>query len=46
MVLVAIMGWGHEDDKRKSREAGFDRHLVKPVSFDALKQLVAEYHIA
>jgi CheY-like chemotaxis protein len=30
-VLVAITGWGQEDDRRRAREAGFDRHLVKPV---------------
>ena len=29
--LVAITGWGQEDDRRRSREAGFDTHLVKPV---------------
>jgi len=29
--LVAITGWGQEDDRRRSREAGFDLHLVKPV---------------
>ena len=31
MVLVALTGWGQEDDRRRSREAGFDTHLVKPV---------------
>jgi signal transduction histidine kinase len=30
-VLVAVTGWGQEDDRRRAREAGFDRHLVKPV---------------
>jgi PAS domain S-box-containing protein len=30
-LLVALTGWGQEDDKRRSREAGFDRHLTKPV---------------
>ena len=30
-LLVAITGWGQEDDRRRSREAGFDTHLVKPV---------------
>ena len=29
--LVALTGWGQEDDRRRSREAGFDAHLVKPV---------------
>jgi CheY-like chemotaxis protein len=30
VLLVALTGWGHEDDKRRSQEAGFDLHLVKP----------------
>jgi signal transduction histidine kinase len=30
-VLVAVTGWGQEDDRRRAQEAGFDRHLVKPV---------------
>jgi CheY-like chemotaxis protein len=31
VTLVALTGWGQADDRRRSREAGFDRHLVKPV---------------
>jgi signal transduction histidine kinase/ActR/RegA family two-component response regulator len=31
-VLVAVTGWGQEDDRKRAREAGFDRHLVKPVN--------------
>ena len=30
-VLVAVTGWGQDNDRRRAREAGFDRHLVKPV---------------
>ncbi|HKA60141.1 MAG TPA: ATP-binding protein [Gemmatimonadales bacterium] len=30
-TIIALTGWGQEDDRRKSREAGFDRHLIKPV---------------
>ena len=30
-LIVAVTGWGQENDRRRSREAGFDRHLVKPV---------------
>jgi two-component system CheB/CheR fusion protein len=41
-ILIAVTGWGQEEDKRKSREAGFDRHLVKPVAPLALMQLLAE----
>ena len=31
MVLVALTGWGQEEDRRRSQEAGFDYHMVKPV---------------
>ena len=35
-VMVALTGWGQEDDRRRSREVGFDHHLVKPLDYDAL----------
>jgi PAS domain S-box-containing protein len=41
MVIVAMTGWGQEEDKRKSKEAGFDRHLVKPVDPGLLEELLA-----
>ena len=41
MVIVALTGWGQENDRRKTREAGFDAHLVKPVDYDELIQLLA-----
>ena len=41
LVLVALTGWGQEDDRKKSAAAGFDFHLVKPVDPSALKQLLA-----
>ncbi|HEV7282345.1 MAG TPA: PAS domain S-box protein [Pirellulaceae bacterium] len=42
MKLIALTGYGQEEDRRKSQEAGFDRHLVKPVSIDDLRSLLAE----
>jgi PAS domain S-box-containing protein len=39
-VIVAVTGWGHEAAKRQSREAGFDQHLVKPVSEAQLAQVL------
>jgi CheY-like chemotaxis protein len=39
MVLVAQTGWGRDDDRRRSREAGFDHHLTKPVDPAALQAL-------
>jgi PAS domain S-box-containing protein len=41
MVIIAVTGWGAEDDRRKSEEAGFDRHMVKPVDPTSLMNLVA-----
>ena len=38
--LVALTGWGLEQDRRRSDAAGFDHHLVKPVAAPALKQLL------
>ena len=38
--LVALTGWGQEEDRRRVREAGFDHHLVKPAEIDALQQLL------
>ena len=37
-VLVAVTGWGQEEDRIRAREAGFDRHLVKPVSPEVLRR--------
>jgi PAS domain S-box-containing protein len=42
LFLVALTGWGSVDDQRKTRDAGFDRHLVKPVDADALSKIIAE----
>jgi len=39
-VLIAITGYGQEDDRRRSRRAGIDHHLVKPVAPDALRTLI------
>jgi CheY-like chemotaxis protein len=40
--LVALTGYGAEEDQRLSREAGFDRHLVKPVGPEQLQQALAD----
>jgi CheY-like chemotaxis protein len=40
-LIIAASGYGQEDDQRRSREAGFDHHLVKPVDFEALMTLLA-----
>jgi CheY-like chemotaxis protein len=41
-VIVALTGWGGEEDKERARSAGFDRHLVKPIDPGMLEELVAE----
>ena len=39
--IIALTGWGQEDDRRKSEEAGFNGHLVKPVDYDKLLAMLA-----
>jgi PAS domain S-box-containing protein len=41
--LVALTGYGQESDRRRSREAGFQHHLVKPVAIDALEEVIREH---
>ena len=40
MVIVALTGWGQEEDRRRSSEAGFNQHMVKPVDPAALEKLL------
>jgi CheY-like chemotaxis protein len=42
VLLVALTGWGQEEDRRRSHEAGFDHHMTKPVDFEVLQKLLAE----
>jgi PAS domain S-box-containing protein len=39
--IVAVTGWGQEADRQQAKEAGFHRHLVKPVDLDALRDLIS-----
>jgi len=39
-IVLALTGWGQEEDRRRSREAGFDSHLVKPVDYQALVAMI------
>ena len=41
MVLVALTGWGQDEDRRRSQESGFDHHMVKPVDYAALVKLLS-----
>jgi PAS domain S-box-containing protein len=45
VVLIALTGWGQEEDRRRAQEAGFDYHLVKPVDVGALTGLLASMQL-
>jgi CheY-like chemotaxis protein len=38
--VVALTGWGQQSDRDRSREAGFDHHLVKPIALEAIRELI------
>ena len=40
-VIIAVTGWGQDIDRQRSKRAGFDHHLVKPVDPDVLTRLLA-----
>ena len=38
-LMVALTGWGQDEDRRRSRVAGFDHHLVKPAEFSEIEHM-------
>ena len=42
IYLIALTGYGQDEDRRRSREAGFDYHMVKPVDFSELKKVLSD----
>ncbi len=44
-LLIAMTGWGQDEDRNRSREAGFDHHLTKPVEFKALQKLLSSHRV-
>jgi DNA-binding response OmpR family regulator len=42
VYIVALTGWGSEDDRLRSKQVGIQRHLVKPVNLEALMGLISE----
>jgi PAS domain S-box-containing protein len=48
MVLIAVTGWGQDEDRRRALQAGFDHHLTKPIAAETLESLLqslgAEFH--
>jgi signal transduction histidine kinase/ActR/RegA family two-component response regulator len=43
VLLIALTGWGQDQDHRQSEAAGFDHHLVKPPDIDRLRTLICEH---
>jgi PAS domain S-box-containing protein len=46
MLLVALTGWGQDEDRRRSHDAGFDAHVVKPINAATLEKLLASSKVA
>jgi CheY-like chemotaxis protein len=44
IILIALTGWGQEEDKRKAQQAGFDQHFTKPASPNELARMIARLH--
>jgi signal transduction histidine kinase len=44
VVLIALTGWGQEEDRRRAQHAGFDHHLVKPADITSLQALLRSRH--
>ena len=40
ILMIALTGWGQDEDRRRSDEAGFDMHLVKPIDFNDLSKVL------
>ncbi len=40
LLLIALTGWGQDEDLRQSRAAGFDHHLVKPPDIERLREIL------
>jgi CheY-like chemotaxis protein len=43
LLLIAVTGYGREDDRRESEAAGFDHHLLKPVEPELLRRMLVEH---
>ena len=43
VLLIALTGWGQEEDRQRADRAGFDHHLVKPPDIDRLRALLVEH---
>jgi CheY-like chemotaxis protein len=43
LLLVALTGWAHQNDRAKALNAGFDIHVAKPVDFEALDRIIGQF---
>jgi len=46
VIVIAVTGWGQEDDRQRSHDAGFDHHMVKPVDPQVLMKMLAGLQVA
>ena len=44
-TIIALTGWGTDDDRRRTREFGFDHHLTKPVHLATLRAILANHKL-
>jgi signal transduction histidine kinase/ActR/RegA family two-component response regulator len=42
VLMIALTGWGQNDARQRTLEAGFDHHMIKPVNFDEIRRLAAQ----
>jgi len=45
LLLVALSGYGRAEELARSQEAGFDHHLIKPLNFNTLRDLLSEWEV-
>ena len=44
-TLIAVTGWGQAEDKQRSRDAGFDHHLTKPIDVAEVERLLGNFQV-
>ena len=45
VLLIAVTGWGQAEDKQRSRDAGFDHHLTKPIDVAEVEKLLSNFQV-
>ena len=44
-LLIAVTGWGQAEDKQRSRDAGFDHHLTKPIDVAEVEKILGDFQV-